>query len=122
MAGNESATNLGQLCAQPRGLNDQDAGLVRMFGQVQNERFNGHPHLRNRVPTRAGHCLIQHASDSLSDSLQGTGKDVVLISKIEVKSACGTARFSHDPGYSRGVVALLAEQTDGYLQQGCSMR
>src|SRR5205823_14453288 len=46
----------------------------------------------------------------------------VLITKIEVKSARGTPRFPHDPGHSCGVVTLLAEQTDSYLQQLCSMR
>jgi hypothetical protein len=56
--------------------------LIWMFGQVQDERFDGHPHLTKGVPTGAGNCFVQRGSDLLSDDLQSAGKDVVLITKI----------------------------------------
>src|SRR5208282_3547458 len=93
-----------------------------MFNQVQDKRFNGGPHLSKGVATGAGHGFVQRAGDLFADDLQRTGKNVVLVTKVKVKSARGTPRFPHDARNSRGMVAMLAEQTNGRLQKLCAMR
>ncbi len=85
-----------------------------MVSQVQDERFDSRPHLTNGIFAGVGNCLGQRASDLLSDDFKSLGKEIFLITKIEVKGARGTPRLPHDTGYSRGVVIVLAQQTDGW--------
>ena len=70
MTGNDRATNFGQFRGRRRGRNDQDVSFIWMVSQVQDERFDSRPHLTNGIFAGAGNCLVQRASDLLSDDFK----------------------------------------------------